>query len=474
MEEKKIISALCWVSKGFARKIPKTYQINEKEIEEMKSDPMLKDSIGGKKKMDDDLDMDNYDDEDEMPIFAKETKMDEVPNDNLPFGIDLESDEEKDDYEIKKSDAVLVAAKIENDFSSLEIYVYEEDKYNLFVHHDIMLSSFPLCIEWLSVDPTSFAEDSAQKGNYLIVGSFLPGIEIWDMDLIDALEPTLVLGGEALATGKKIKKFKEINGLKPESHTDAVISLSVNKFRKNILCSGSADSTIKIWDISNGSCVHTYDIHSGKLQVVRWNPQEEAAVLSGASDRMISVMDVTKDNTRVSTQAPYEIESAAWDPFNKFNFLVSYDNGRIQYYDARKIETPVVDFQAHDRSVTSMAVNPVIPGFLVTTSLDGCVKAWDLLKMQEAAPHCVASKKIKAGKLFCGSFYEDSPWLYACGTSKNEVFVWDSTEHLSIVESFGQRAPAHLQPDVKQCNKSGQDYNFYPEEMAEDDDQQCV
>ena len=34
------------------------------------------------------------------------------------------------------------------------------------------------------------------------------------------------------------------------SHSDAVLTLSLNSFRKNILCSGSADKTIKIWDIS--------------------------------------------------------------------------------------------------------------------------------------------------------------------------------------------------------------------------------
>ena len=69
---------------------------------------------------------------------------------------------------------------------------------------------------------------------------------------------------------------------------------------RNILCSGSADSTIKIWDISSSSCVHTYAVHDGKLQVVRWNPQEEAAVLSGGTDRKINVMDVTKENANVT------------------------------------------------------------------------------------------------------------------------------------------------------------------------------
>ena len=44
---------------------------------------------------------------------------------------------------------MLIAAKIQNEFSGLEIYVFEEQSQNLFVHHDLILSSFPVCLEWL-------------------------------------------------------------------------------------------------------------------------------------------------------------------------------------------------------------------------------------------------------------------------------------------------------------------------------------
>ena len=34
-------------------------------------------------------------------------------------------------------------------------------------------------------------------------------------------------------------------------------------------------------------------------------------------------------------------------------------------------------------------------------------------------------KDMKAGKLFCGSFYEDNPWLLCCGSSVGELVIWD-------------------------------------------------
>ena len=68
--------------------------------------------------------------------------------DNFPQVLD-DSEEEKEDYTIRKSDALIVAATAENDHSSLEVYVYDHKNSNLYVHHEIILSSYPLCLEWL-------------------------------------------------------------------------------------------------------------------------------------------------------------------------------------------------------------------------------------------------------------------------------------------------------------------------------------
>jgi len=70
-----------------------------------------------------------------------------------------------------------------------------------------MLSSFPLCVEWLPYQPGSLSTGGA-KGNYVIVGSFLPEIEIWNLDELNALEPAYTLGG-AVQPKKQIKKFKQ-------------------------------------------------------------------------------------------------------------------------------------------------------------------------------------------------------------------------------------------------------------------------
>lgn len=60
-----------------------------------------------------------------------------------------DSEEEKEDYTIRKTDALIVAATAENDHSNLEIYVYDHKTSDLYVHHEIILASYPLCLEWI-------------------------------------------------------------------------------------------------------------------------------------------------------------------------------------------------------------------------------------------------------------------------------------------------------------------------------------
>lgn len=103
--------------------------------------------------------------------------------------------------------------------------MYEEadgdSEANLYVHHDIMLPAFPLAVAWLDCDPAGVRPTA----NMAAVGSYDTGIEIWDLDVLDAVEPAAVLGGpvaggsialaaaEAAAGKGKGKKVRRTTGI---------------------------------------------------------------------------------------------------------------------------------------------------------------------------------------------------------------------------------------------------------------------
>lgn len=129
-----------------------------------------------------------------------------------------EEEEEREELEVLPTDNLVLTAKTEDELSLLEAYVYSAQDENLYVHHDLMLPSFPLHLEWLDYTPAPAegAESSARRptgapGNYVAVGTMDPEIEIWSMDTIEGLYPDAILGRKDLTeslnapagTGKK-------------------------------------------------------------------------------------------------------------------------------------------------------------------------------------------------------------------------------------------------------------------------------
>ena len=172
-----------------------------------------------------------------------------------------DSSEEKDDYNIRKSDSLIVTATADDDHSNLEVYVYDHKNGDLYVHHELILGSYPLCLEWLKV------WDKKQT-NHIIVGTFLPEIEIWNLDS-EAVEPTAILGdlqkSENFKSGNKdiVKKY---NNEDIGTHTEAVMCLSLNPFQQEYLASGSEDSSVRIWDLDDLKCKASFNnLHSDKV-----------------------------------------------------------------------------------------------------------------------------------------------------------------------------------------------------------------
>jgi len=114
---------------------------------------------------------------------------------DMALAMEEDSDEEDaEDNKINPTDALIIVAVTEEDFSHLEVYLLSDDD-NLYVHHDIALKDFPLCLAWLDCPPfRSQDNQQLQVGNYVAVGTFDPTIEIWNLDVLDPLEPSASLG----------------------------------------------------------------------------------------------------------------------------------------------------------------------------------------------------------------------------------------------------------------------------------------
>ncbi|KAJ4723722.1 Transducin/WD40 repeat-like superfamily protein [Melia azedarach] len=281
------------------------------------------------------------------------------------------------------------------------------------------------------------------------VGSMEPSIEIWDLDIIDEVQPCVVLGGideeKEKKKKKKTKKGKKSSiKYKEGSHTDSVLGLAWNKEFRNILASASADKLVKIWDVAEGKCTFTLEHHTDKVQAVAWNHHAPQVLLSGSFDRSVIMKDA-----RIATHSGFkwsvtaDVESLAWDPHTEHSFVASLEDGTIKGFDIRTAKSDPdstsqqssFTLHAHDKAVCSVSYNPLVPNLLATGSTDKMVKLWDLSNNQ---PSCITSRNPKAGAVFSLSFSEDSPFLLAIGGSKGKLEVWDILSDAGIANRFSK------------------------------------
>ena len=421
-----------------------------------------------------------------------------------------ESDEEEDDEDdindtkLQPSDALLVVAKTEEDYASLEINIFDTNSSNLYVHHDIPLPSYPLCLSLGNVvaggqQQVGEEESSSTKvGNYVAVGSFEPSIEIWNLDVMNALEPTLVLGGvdhqdddwmNTMISGKKKTNKKDKGkggGLRNGSHTDAIMSLSWNTVHTQVLASGSADHTVKLWDVTSKGTNNGYiepsvtlSHHTDKVCSLAWHVSEGTLLATGSYDRTVCLVDArsaaavsssSKSNVK-SAKLAADCEALVWDTNNAQYLTVASEDGTVSCYDVRKFDKgPVWSMIAHDYGVSDICYNSQVSGMLVTCSIDKTVKLWDTRNLTPgSSPQLCGQKEMNVGKLYTASFYPSSQWLLACGGSGNELCVWDMEGEDAIQKRFSGDNSAALDDDGMSKDEEKEEPDFEKIMAMEDD-----
>ncbi len=412
------------------------------------------------------------------------------------------------------ADNMLVTATVEQNLPQLHFFVYDESTEYLGPHHDLLLSSMPLCLEWLDYPISSTAsamdtgDDSApspsQFGNYIAIGTMDPEIEIFSVDLLESVYPDLVLGNpketaahvpKPAGTGKKKRKKTKHRAISDKHHVDAVLSLSWNRTARQMLASGSADRTVKLWDLSRdqkeGAFRSFEKLHKDKVQAVQWNPAEPAVLLSGSYDRTVRVFDSRTPNASVGAVVGADVEAIRWDPWGKDRFYVrshyflfphdriserngyvfeqvSLENGMVVNFDARKLPSDLnqpspacFTIAAHDGAACTLDVNPHIRGCLATAGTDKMVKIWniqedetggkrqvslvagrDLGLVRALNAYIIRCKRCSIGsqgEVFSAVWSPDDPLTLAAAGSKAKLQIWDVGANFSARKVFGTR-----------------------------------
>ncbi|XP_045505578.1 periodic tryptophan protein 1 homolog [Colias croceus] len=438
-----LVSCMHFVRRGVAKPVPEKIELTEKELEKIikqtaddlrlteqgddNSDSEGNEASAAPEPADpnDEFNFEKYDEEDDTNPIGLGT-IATLPNlgdlsEDVKIRTDGADSDEEDDI-IKSDDNLLLVGHVESDASILEVYIYNKEEGSFYVHHDIILPWFPLCIEWLSHDPSD-----PQPGNLCALGGMDPVIQVWDLDIENCLDPAFKLG-------KKPNKKKKIQRV---GHKDAVLDLSWNRNFTHVMASGSADNTVLLWDLDQGTPHTKLDYFQDKVQSLVFHPLEAQTLLTGACDGHARVTDCrTPDAHRTWALGP-EIERVLWDVHSPFCFAMSNNEGKVAYVDCRQDE-PLWTIQAHEKEVTGLILSDKIPGLMITVGTDAKLKTWDITS---AGAVQVSERAGRVGQALCAAACPDHPLAVAVGgdNKQNCIELADLTSSDEVMNRFGSR-----------------------------------
>ncbi|KAL6739097.1 hypothetical protein Aduo_012583 [Ancylostoma duodenale] len=443
-----MISDIAWIPRGVAKHVPDKVKLDENQLKELisggvpdtsdvesdeveESEPGVRGSASKEPEGNDaDVEMQTKEDEgDSAPEAGMRGIAMYSSNTDDPYvTLHVDSDEEeKEEIEIKPEDNMVALAKIDRDNYTLEVFVYNENNGDWYCHHDYILDAPPLCLEPIQHDP---GNDETGKGNLLAVGTMEPVINIWDLDIMNAVAPVVSLG--AKSKGRRKKRDGREQG-----HSDAVLSIAWNKLTPHVLASGGADKEIILWDLDEAKTAQSISGRGGEVQALAWHSAEQSFILAGALDGSVEVLDCRENTGSPSAAWKFsaQIEQVIWNHFNPFTAFVASDDGILRHIDMRTPGNCLWEGRAHDGSVGGLTLSSSIRGLLVTVGHDQMLCVW---KAQENGSLLkVHSERQHVGALHAAKFNPDVATVCCIGGSSNDlVKLVDLGKASTVTQAF--------------------------------------
>ncbi|MDM3851887.1 MAG: ribosome assembly protein 4 [Aphanizomenon gracile PMC627.10] len=214
---------------------------------------------------------------------------------------------------------------------------------------------------------------------------------------------------------EKEKRALAVNTLK--GHEDSVISVGFSRDGKQ-LASGSADNTIKIWDVTTGKVLNTLKGHESTVWSVGFS-RDGKQLASGSADNTIKIWDVTTGKV-LNTLKGHEsrVWSVGFSPDGKQLASGSADN-TIKIWDVTTGKV-LNTLKGHDSSVYSVGFSPDGQQ-LASGSDDNTIKIWDV-----TTGKVLNTLKGHESTVWSVGFSRDGKQL-ASGSADKTIKIWDVT-----------------------------------------------
>jgi small GTP-binding protein len=206
--------------------------------------------------------------------------------------------------------------------------------------------------------------------------------------------------------------------------------------RGGILASGSNDNTVDLWETRSGKLLRTLKEHQNSVRCVAFDPQSEM-LANGSDDGTVKLWETRSGTLRYMLEGHKDlVRSVAFD--RQGTMLASgCDDNTVKLWEARSGKL-LRTLEGHQNSVLSVEFDPQ-GGTLASGSVDNTVKLWKarsgkLLRTLEGHITPIASIAFSAdGRLLASKSFDQEIRLWNCETwetvaviSKPAKALWSS------------------------------------------------
>lgn len=274
--------------------------------------------------------------------------------------------------------------------------------------------------------------ESQDPGNMCAIGAMDPVITVWDLDILDTLEPALKLGNRKRGASK-IGHKDAVLDLSWNTNFPWVVKLYIDRsmcryelinclhkiiFRNShILASCSVDETVILWDLDEKKPHTKITAFNEKVQSIQFCPTEAPLLLAGSCDGTVKLFDCRNPETvntdvKVWTYDEHEIERVLWNTGDSNYFWVGTNKGQLNYCDIRQEGQTVWSVEAHSDEISSILQHHSKGNMLITTSADSYMKVW---KFDASSVTLVYEEDIRLGRVQCGDVCPENGFTVAVG-----------------------------------------------------------
>lgn len=159
------------------------------------------------------------------------------------------------------------------------------------------------------------------------------------------------------------------------SHENVIYALIFSN-KGDLLISGSADRTIKVWNSITGSLKFTLRGHTGSVRTLAISPCDRF-LISGSADGTIRIWDLATSLTKphIIDEHSHEVTAITITPDSKYFISAAKDN-YLKIW-CMKSKKNIYAFKNNVNNINSVAVSPDSK-IIAVGNIDGIVQVWDL------------------------------------------------------------------------------------------------